>query len=273
MCTPFAPTDFGWRVTDTPNPAQAVSRDNRCCPNKIPFVRSSERRRSILQGKWIATCCPSGHHSVWHHCTAHIHRFVSFPSFVFLTHLVSDCYPCCRSSLHFTPLSTFPDVGCWVSNHRSSSRCPISCLCADTAFSLRSILVPFRRSVRRCTIPVRSDHQDCQMIWSGWMHTRNTPSRCFFCRLVPECWSGNKSHRLRSEALIRTEGFATSRPDFNRPILKIRSSRSESSDCMSVRSLCTRGITTSHLDPHLLHRSSRNDDQNINRVCILRIGL
>ena len=164
-------------------------------------------------------------------------------------------------------------VDCWVSNHHSPSRCPISCLCADTAFSLRSFHVPFRRSVRRCTIPVRSDHQDCQTLWSGWMHSCNTPSYCFFCRLVPVCWSGNKSHRFRSYVLIRSQPTATSCADFNRPIVQICLSRSESSDCLSVRSLCTRGITTSHLDPHLLHRSGRNDEQNINRVRILRIGL
>ena len=73
--------------------------------------------------------------------------------------------------------------------------------------------------------------------------------------------------------MIRTEGFATSLPDFNQPILQIRSSWNKSSDCMSVRSLCTRGVTTTHLDSHLLCCSGRNDEQNVNRVRLLWIGL
>ena len=136
-----------------------------------------------------------------------------------------------------------------------------------------SVLMSLCRCACRCTIPVRSDHQDCQTVWSGQMHSRRTPSHRFFCRLVPVCWSGNKSHRFRSYVLIWSQPTATSCADFNRPIVQICLSRSESSGNMSIRSLCTRGITTSHLDPHLLHRSGRNDEQNINRVRVLRIGL
>ena len=73
--------------------------------------------------------------------------------------------------------------------------------------------------------------------------------------------------------MIRTEGFATSLPDFNQPILQIRSSWNKSSDCMLVQSLCTRGVTTTHLDSHLLCCSGRNDKQNVNRVRLLWIGL
>ena len=133
--------------------------------------------------------------------------------------------------------------------------------------------VSFCRSVRRCTIPVRSAHQDRRTVWSGQMHSCDTPSHRFFCRIVPVCWSSNKPHRLRSEALIRTEGFATSCPDFNRFIVQIRSSWNKSSDCMSVRSLSTRGIGTTHLDSHLSYCSCRNERPNVDRVCILRIGL
>ena len=42
---------------------------------------------------------------------------------------------------------------------------------------------------------------------------------------------------------------------------------------MTVGSLRTRGLSTTHLDPHLLHRSGRNDEHNINPVRILQIGL
>ena len=42
---------------------------------------------------------------------------------------------------------------------------------------------------------------------------------------------------------------------------------------MSVGSLRTRELTTTHLDSHLSCCSGRNNRQNVDRVCILRIGL
>ena len=73
--------------------------------------------------------------------------------------------------------------------------------------------------------------------------------------------------------LLRSDGTTPTHLDFNQSIAQIRLNCNKSSNCMSVRLLRTRGITTTHLDPHLLHRSGRNDEQNVDRVRLLRIGL
>ena len=168
MCTRCAPTDFGWRVTDTPNPAQAVSRDNRCCPNKIPFVRSSENtsQRTVMEMDHNRLSLRALQR-FWHRFAPHFHRFVSFPSFGFPTHLVSDCHPCCRSSLHFTPLSTFPDVDCSLSNHDSPSRCIAPSICADTTTRvLRSHVTSSFCSTLHHSCPFRSSRLSNGLVWS-----------------------------------------------------------------------------------------------------------
>ena len=96
-----------------------------------------------------------------------LHRFVCFPSFASLAHPVSDCYRRCRSSLHFTPLSTFPDVDCSLSNHDSPSRCIAPSICADTTTRvLRSHVTSSFCSTLHHSCPFRSSRLSNGLVWS-----------------------------------------------------------------------------------------------------------
>ena len=83
----------------------------------------------------------------------------------------------------------------------------------------------------------------------------------------------NTLFRFLDALPLRPKCTATSRSDFNRPILQIRSSCSESSVHMSVRSLYLAGATTGPSCSPSMDRSVPEHRQQHQRVCIFPIGL